>query len=92
MARVGDVAAALEDIAIVERSLWPTQDLLMRLWPIDERRRLGVVAGEASLLDTSIEQYETLIDERDAVRASTSAIRGRLTRAKRQRKQLSLPS
>ena len=92
MARAGDVAAALEDIAIVERSLWPTQDLLMRLWPIDERRRLGVAVGEADLLDTSIEQYEALIDERDAVRASTSAIRGRLARAKRQQKQLSLPS
>lgn len=92
LAHAGDVAMALDSVAAVEHSLWPTRDLLLRLWPADQRRRLGILAGRADLIDSSIEKYEELIDERSREKHSTVAIRARLVKAQRQQKSLPLSS
>ena len=91
LAHAGNVAMALDDIRIVEESLWPTQDLVLRLWPADQRRRLGVLAGQADLLDDAIETYEAMIEERTWQKKSTAAVRGRLKKTQDQRKQLFTP-
>lgn len=91
LGQTGEIAAALDDIRIVEESLWPTEDLTLRLWPADQRRRLGMLAGSADLLDVSIEAYEKIIDERSKQHKSTVAVRGRLAKTQRQKTQLFIP-
>lgn len=91
LGQTGKIAAALDDVRIIEESLWPTEDLTLRLWPADQRRRLGVLAGNAGLIDASIETYEEIINERSKQRKSTSMVRGRLAKSKRQMTQLFTP-
>ncbi|HMS92751.1 MAG TPA: hypothetical protein PKD28_00015 [Candidatus Saccharibacteria bacterium] len=91
LGQTGEIAAALDDVRIIEESLWPTEDLTLRLWPADQRRRLGMLAGSADLIDASIEAYEEIIDERSKQRKSTVAVRGRLAKTQRQRAQLFIP-
>lgn len=89
LAHTGEVAGALDDIGIIERSVRPSEDLLLRMWPIDQRRRLGIVAGRAELINDSIEQYEAVLEQRQAQKRSTAAIRSRITKAKEQKKVVS---
>ena len=84
LARKGQVAKALSDIEIVERSLWPTDDLLVNVWPSDERRRIGAERGQPSLIARSIEEYTDLLEERADIGLSTHALRARITKAKEQ--------
>lgn len=91
LGRIGEVVFALEDVRAIEESLWPTEDLMLRLWPADQRRRLGMLAGSADLFDKAIEAYEVVIDERSKQHRSTKTVRDKLKKTQHQRKQLFTP-
>jgi hypothetical protein len=76
---------ALDDIGIIERSLSSTQDLLLRLWPIDHRRRVAVIGKDTMLLDESLEDYDKLWQARHEQGLSVAAIEARIRKARSQR-------
>jgi len=76
---------ALNDIQIIENSLLPfTDDIILRLWPIDKRRGLGVQVRSGNLLRQSIDEYDQLYESRKESGASTQDIEGRMRKAKDQ--------
>lgn len=76
---------ALDDIGIIERSLSSTQDLLLRLWPIDHRRRVAVIGKDTTLLDESLEAYDKLWQDRREQGLSVISIEARIRKARSQR-------
>lgn len=76
---------ALSDIQIIENSLLPfTDDIILRLWPIDKRRGLGVQVRSGSLLRQSMDEYDQLYEYRKESGGSTQDIEGRIRKAKNQ--------
>jgi hypothetical protein len=80
----GQLTRALSDIKIVENSLWATDDLVVHLWPADERRHLGVATGHPQLIGASINEYEAIIEERKRIGLTISPVPGRIEKAKKQ--------
>lgn len=79
------IESALHDIQIVENSLTPfTDDLVLRLWPTDERRTIGANIKSASILRTTLEEYDKLYQDRKDARKSTIDIERRIRKAKKQ--------
>jgi hypothetical protein len=79
------VDEALGDIAIIESSLQPfTNDLILRLWPADERRRLGVKMKSAEIIQQTLESYDEIYETRDSEGGSTVDIEARIRKARSQ--------
>jgi hypothetical protein len=79
------VDEALGDITIIENSLRPfTKDLVMRLWPADERRRLGVKVNSAEIIRQTLESYDEIYEIREGEGGSTFDIEDRIRKAKSQ--------
>ncbi len=76
---------ALRDISIIENSLRPfTNDLILRLWPADERRRVGVKVKSADIIQQAMENYDELYEDRKSEGGSTADIEVRIRKAKTQ--------
>lgn len=79
------VDEALDDITAVENSLVAfTNDLVLRLWPADERRRVGVTAGSAEIIRQALDNYDEMYQRRKDEGGSTADIADRLRKAKSQ--------
>ena len=79
------IQEALDDIGIIERSLSSTQDLLLRLWPVDHRRKVAVVGKDNALLEESIEAYDRIWQDRREQGLSVAAVEARIRKARSQR-------
>lgn len=64
LAHRADIADALEVIARVEASCTETDDLWVRLWPLDQKRKLVQQTGDTALLEEVIEGYTQLVEAR----------------------------
>jgi hypothetical protein len=76
------VDEALGDITIIENSLKPfTNDLILRLWPADERRRIGAKVGSADIIQQAMEAYDEHYHVRKDAGGSTADIEARIRKA-----------
>ncbi len=82
---------ALRDIQIIKNSLEPfTNDLILNLWPADERRRLGVRFGSRRMLKDSLEDYDRIYESRKEAGHSTEDIKNRIRKTKTQLSQIAV--
>lgn len=84
LARRAMISEALDDIGAIERSLEPTQDLLLRLWPANQRRYLGFYAHERELIQSAIDSYEQTYQHRKERGLSTHDVEARIVKARAQ--------
>lgn len=84
LARIGDMTLALKDIEVIEHSTWTTDDLVVHLWPPDQRRHLGVIASRRDLIARSISEYDMIEEQRLQADMPIDLIQGRISKAKRQ--------
>ncbi|MDB5166949.1 MAG: hypothetical protein JWN26_94 [Candidatus Saccharibacteria bacterium] len=84
LARGGRMAHALHDIEVVENSLWATKDIVVHLWPSDQRRRLGILSTHTELIDMAIDEYEAIAEDRKKEGLSVGLVNGRIRKAKDQ--------
>ncbi len=76
------VDEALQDITLVENSLQPyTNDLILRLWPADERRHIGAKIKSGDIVRRAIETYDELYHDRLTSGYSTSDVEIRMRKA-----------
>jgi hypothetical protein len=79
------VDEAINDIKVIDNSLRPfTNDLVLRLWPADERRRVGVKVKSADIIQQAMESYDELYEGRRSEGGSTADIEERIRKAKTQ--------
>lgn len=86
----GMIAEALSIVGMVEESLVDLGDLILQLWPSDERRHIGVSAGKPELIEEALSRYRYLHNARQEKGLSTHLVESRIIKAKKQLARIAL--
>lgn len=82
LGQIAHVDEALTTITCVKNSIeGMSDDLFLKLWPIDQKRVVAKITHDIKLLGNSVEEYESLLTERQKYGKSTNPLTSKLRMA-----------